>query len=134
MVGCREVVDDRATGLLCRLQDAGDLADKMRRMMDMSEAERAAMGGRERKKMVRQFDERIVIGRYLEVGGRWRRRTSVRQAQTLGGKVALQHPVRIPRDSARKSNNEGKAMTKTLDVLRVERSVSTFFQHIGDFF
>lgn len=64
--GCRQVVDDGVTGFLVRVRDAADLADKMERMLSLSEAERRAMGLRGREKMIREFDERIVIERYLQ--------------------------------------------------------------------
>ena len=66
-VGCREVVDDGVNGLLCRVRDADDLAEKMKQMLMLSEEERIGMGRRGREKMEREFDERIVIDRYLEV-------------------------------------------------------------------
>ena len=65
-VGCRETVDDGVNGFLCRPRDVSDLADKMRRMVEMPSAERAEMGRRGREKMEREFDERIVIERYLQ--------------------------------------------------------------------
>ena len=65
-VGCRETVEDGVTGLLCRVRDAVDLKDKMEKMLRLSEPERAAMGAKGREKMQREFDERIVIDRYLE--------------------------------------------------------------------
>lgn len=64
-VGCREVVEDGVNGYLARVRDAGDLAEKMERMLLLSPAERAVMGMRGREKMEREFDERIVIDRYL---------------------------------------------------------------------
>jgi glycosyltransferase involved in cell wall biosynthesis len=65
-VGCRDVVDDGINGYLCNPKDASDLADKMRRILSMSPAEREAMGLRGREKVERQFDEEIVIRKYLE--------------------------------------------------------------------
>ena len=65
-VGCREAVDDGVTGLLCRPRDVEDLARCMREMMSMPREARIAMGQRGRAKMQREFDERIVIDRYLE--------------------------------------------------------------------
>jgi glycosyltransferase involved in cell wall biosynthesis len=65
--GCRDVVEDGVTGYLCRPRDAGDLAAKMMRMAALSAEERTVMGAAGREKMVREFDERIVIARYLEV-------------------------------------------------------------------
>jgi glycosyltransferase involved in cell wall biosynthesis len=64
-VGCRDVVDDGINGFLCKPRDAEDLADKMLQMIGLSEGQRLEMGRRGRAKMLREFDERIVIDRYL---------------------------------------------------------------------
>ena len=64
--GCRDVVADGVSGFLCRVRDARDLADKMRRIAEMTGKEREAMGSAGREKMEREYDERIVIGKYLE--------------------------------------------------------------------
>ncbi len=65
-VGCRDVVDDGVNGYLCRPQDAKDLAEKMARMAGLSPAEREVMGRRGGAKMECDFDEQIVINKYLE--------------------------------------------------------------------
>jgi glycosyltransferase involved in cell wall biosynthesis len=65
--GCREVVEDGVTGFLCAPRDAGDLAEKMRRMAVLSDDERTRMGAAGREKVLREFDQAIVIGRYREV-------------------------------------------------------------------
>lgn len=65
-VGCREVVEDGVNGFLCRVGDADDLADKMEQMIALSPEQRAEMGRRGREKMERQFDEKIVIQKYLD--------------------------------------------------------------------
>lgn len=67
VVGCREVVDQGYNGLLCRSKDAKDLAIKMREIMQMNPQELQEMGVRGREKMLSQFDETIVIEKYLEV-------------------------------------------------------------------
>ena len=64
--GCRNAVKDGVSGFLCRVRDADDLADKMRRMANLTPEERAAMGRAGRAKMEREYDERIVIDRYLD--------------------------------------------------------------------
>lgn len=69
-VGCRDAVSDGVNGLLCRVGDAGDLAEKMAQMIALSPEARAAMGRRGREKVEREFDERVVIKRYLDVIGR----------------------------------------------------------------
>lgn len=65
-VGCRQVVDDGVNGYSCRVRDAGDLAKKMERIIALSPEARAEMGRLGRKKIEREFDERIVIGKYLK--------------------------------------------------------------------
>lgn len=64
-IGCREVVDDGINGFLCKVRDAVDLAEKMKSMLLMSEELRQQMGANGRKKMEREFDEQIVINKYL---------------------------------------------------------------------
>jgi glycosyltransferase involved in cell wall biosynthesis len=62
--GCRTVVDDGETGLLCRAKDSQDLADKMETIARMPEDKRHEMGHKGRAKMEREFDERIVLSHY----------------------------------------------------------------------
>ena len=64
-VGCREVVDDGVNGYLCKVRDAGDLAEKMAQMLSLSKEQRTEMGLRGRAKMEAEFDEQIVIKKYL---------------------------------------------------------------------
>ena len=66
-VGCREVVDDGVTGFLCQQRSAEDLAEKMERMIALPPPARAEMGRRGRAKVELEFDEQIVVGRYLDV-------------------------------------------------------------------
>lgn len=65
-VGCRDVVDDGVNGYLCKPRDAIDLARKIAWVAALSHAERAAMGQRGREKMEREFDEQIVVNKYLQ--------------------------------------------------------------------
>lgn len=64
--GCRNVIDDGVTGLLCRPRDAADLAAKMRNMLHLSKADLADMGRKGREKMLREFDEKLVLDQYLQ--------------------------------------------------------------------
>lgn len=64
-IGCREVVDDGVTGLLCMLKSSEDLAAKMKLFLTMSPDSRRLMGHHGREKILKEFDERIVIDRYL---------------------------------------------------------------------
>lgn len=63
--GCREVVDDGVNGLLCQVKNAPDLADKMEKIFRLSSEEKTHMGQLGRKKIEREFDEQIVINKYL---------------------------------------------------------------------
>jgi len=64
-VGCRDVVDDGINGFLCKPKDAKDLAKKILMIIELSCDEREEMGKKGRTKVVREFDERIVISKYL---------------------------------------------------------------------
>ena len=64
--GCRDVVKNGETGFLVRPRDSRDLADKMARLLVMPAEDRARMGQKARRRMVEEFDERIVLKRYLE--------------------------------------------------------------------
>ncbi len=64
-VGCRDVVSDGENGFLCQPKQALDLADKMAQMISMPRTEREAMGLRGREKVEREFDETVVIDKYL---------------------------------------------------------------------
>ena len=63
-VGCRDTVEDQVTGFLSRARDSVDLADKICRFISCPAAEKERMGSMARKKMERDFDEKIVIHAY----------------------------------------------------------------------
>ncbi|WP_321947977.1 glycosyltransferase family 4 protein [Paraburkholderia sp. J10-1] len=65
--GCREVVADCVNGLLCEARDANSLEQALSRMLDLGDAARAAMAARGRKKIEKEFDERVVVQRYREL-------------------------------------------------------------------
>ncbi len=66
VVGCRDAVDDGATGMLCKVKCPEALAATMRAMIALSPAQRAAMGSAGRRKVEEQYDERLVIQKYLQ--------------------------------------------------------------------
>lgn len=65
-VGCRETVDDGINGFLCEPRSTEDLVAKLEKMILMSHEERLAMGRKSREKVEREFDEQIVIQKYLD--------------------------------------------------------------------
>lgn len=64
VVGCREVVDNGVTGLLVPPRDAVSLASAIVQLAHTPSLRRA-MGAAGREKILRQFDERIVIEKTL---------------------------------------------------------------------
>ena len=67
VVGCREVVDEGVNGFLCESHSVSDLKLKMEKMLLLPVADRLQMGLNSRSKALRQFNETIVIDRYVQV-------------------------------------------------------------------
>jgi glycosyltransferase involved in cell wall biosynthesis len=64
--GCKEVVDDGVNGYLCQAKDADSLKEQMEKMSALSARERQEMGRRGREKVIAEFDEKLVIEKYLD--------------------------------------------------------------------
>ncbi len=64
-VGCRETVDDGINGYLCELRSTESLTEKLELMIQMTNEQRLEMGRQSRLKIEREFDEQIVINKYL---------------------------------------------------------------------
>ncbi len=64
--GCNHVVRNEYNGLLCKLKDANDLADKMKLMSEFDDAKLKFFGENGRTKMEAEYDESVVINKYLE--------------------------------------------------------------------
>lgn len=64
--GCREVVENRINGLLCKSKDHLDLADKMEVMINLSFQERKMMGIKGREKIEKEFNHKIVNDLYID--------------------------------------------------------------------
>ncbi len=65
--GCRDAVDQGISGILCRPKDVDDLVEKMLLFVSLSKEQQREMGKSGRRKMEKEFDEQIVIYRYLSV-------------------------------------------------------------------
>jgi glycosyltransferase involved in cell wall biosynthesis len=63
--GCNHVVIDDYNGLLCRLKDSDDLATKMKQMTEFNDQKLKEFGKNSRIKMEAEYDESIVIKKYL---------------------------------------------------------------------
>jgi len=66
-VGCRDVVDDGINGYICEPRSWEDLASKIEKFLALTNEERLEMGKRSRVKMLSEFDEKIVINKYLNL-------------------------------------------------------------------
>ncbi len=64
--GCHQVVKDNYNGLLCQAMDACDLANTMDRMAKLDDGTLRKFGMNGRKKMEQEFDESLVIDKYLQ--------------------------------------------------------------------
>ena len=64
--GCHQVVSNNHNGFLCKVKDADDLAAQMQRMAGLDDDSLRKFGENGRRKMELEFDESIVINKYLE--------------------------------------------------------------------
>ncbi len=64
VAGCNQVVVNGFNGLLCESHNAEDLADKMLKMMKLSDPSLQLMGECGRRKMETEFSDTIIVERY----------------------------------------------------------------------
>ncbi len=64
--GCNHVVINQYNGLLCKLKDSEDLAEKMKLMSGFDDTKLKQFGLNGRIKMEAEYDESVVINKYLE--------------------------------------------------------------------
>lgn len=65
-VGCRDIVDDGINGFLCKPGDTTDLIDKIEKIILMPLVSLHEMGRASRLKVEAEFDEKIVINKYID--------------------------------------------------------------------
>lgn len=65
VAGCRDIINKGITGLLCEARDSNSLVRAIRCFLNLSHSERARMGVKGQKKMEQEFDENIIVRRYL---------------------------------------------------------------------
>jgi glycosyltransferase involved in cell wall biosynthesis len=64
--GCNHVVKNNFNGLLCKLKDADDLAEKMKMMAGFENTTLKLFGENGRAKMEAEYNESVVIDKYLQ--------------------------------------------------------------------
>jgi glycosyltransferase involved in cell wall biosynthesis len=65
-VGCKEVVENEKNGFLVPIKNSAALADAMIKMIELPYEKRLEMGKYGREKILIEFDEKIVIDKYLK--------------------------------------------------------------------
>jgi glycosyltransferase involved in cell wall biosynthesis len=71
--GCNHVVKDNYNGLLCKLKDSRDLAEKMSQMASFEDETLRVFGQNGRVKMEAEYDESVVIRKYLSALANFKR-------------------------------------------------------------
>ncbi|WP_412706623.1 glycosyltransferase [Aeromonas rivipollensis] len=69
--GCKDVVIDGKTGFLCKVKNRDSLAAVMERIVNQSIQERVNMGEAGRTLVLQNFDERVVINKYIDMLSRY---------------------------------------------------------------
>lgn len=64
-VGCRETVDDGINGFICEPRSSKSLKEALQKIVEMSHQKRLLLGNNSRAKIEREFDEQLVIKKYL---------------------------------------------------------------------
>jgi glycosyltransferase involved in cell wall biosynthesis len=71
--GCNHVVIDEYNGFLCRMKDPADLAEKMKLLAACDDQKLDRLGRNGRLKMEAEYDENLVINKYLRALEAFRR-------------------------------------------------------------
>ena len=64
-VGCRDIVEDNYNGYLAKPKDVMSMVKIVEKFLNLTEKEREILGKNGRKKVIKEFDEKIVINKYL---------------------------------------------------------------------
>lgn len=65
--GCKDVVDDGENGFLCEVKSSESLALQIEKMIHLNNDGRKDMGKKSREKIINQFDEKLVIEKYIDM-------------------------------------------------------------------
>jgi glycosyltransferase involved in cell wall biosynthesis len=65
--GCKDVIIDNVNGFMIKAKDSISLYNAMEKMISLNTEERLKMGQEGRKLVLKEFDEKIIIGKYLKL-------------------------------------------------------------------
>jgi glycosyltransferase involved in cell wall biosynthesis len=68
--GCRELVEDGANGILCRVKDSESLANAMEKLAKMPHERLGDMGSASRRLVEKRYSQTVVISAYLDALGK----------------------------------------------------------------
>lgn len=66
VVGCKHLVEEGVNGFLCEAKNAHDLAKQLEKIINLSHDERKKMGENARQKIIKEYDEIIVLHAYKD--------------------------------------------------------------------
>lgn len=69
-VGCRDIVEDGYNGFLCKPKSVESLVEQIEKFLKLTQEKRDDLGKNGRTKVEKEFDEKIVIEKYLNEMGR----------------------------------------------------------------
>lgn len=64
VTGCKEIIEDNENGYLVKVKDSIDLANKIQKFIKLSQKEKEEMGRKGRNKILKEYDEKIIIEIY----------------------------------------------------------------------
>lgn len=64
--GCKDVVKDNVNGFLCEVKNSDSLKEQIIKMSKLSEEQRIEMGKKGREKIENEFEESVVINKYMD--------------------------------------------------------------------
>jgi glycosyltransferase involved in cell wall biosynthesis len=67
IAGCKQTIDEGINGYLCEVKNPESLAEAFQKILHLSPEALQAMGQASREKMEREFDEKIVIEKYMRI-------------------------------------------------------------------
>lgn len=65
--GCRDIIENGFTGFLCKPGNSKALVERITKFLNLEETERNRMGKKGRGKVVREFDRRKTVAKYIDV-------------------------------------------------------------------
>lgn len=66
-VGCRDIVEDGYNGYLAKPNNIESMVEVVEKFLSLDEEKQKEMGKNGREKVLREFDEKIVINKYLNI-------------------------------------------------------------------